>query len=314
MTRKRVSVLSLFSGMAGDAAAFALAGIPHRLVAVAEINPAACAVLAHKFPESPNLGDINQANWSSYRGKVDILTAGFPCQPYSTAGLRKGLDDPRECSPGLLRVIAEVLPSWLLLENVEAFANWNEGRALRGLLARLRRLGYRCDVRVINAIDVLPQNRRRLWILAYRGASGLEPSEVFAVAASGNGRDAPGKKEPVCIAAQTTQRPDIHHPRALPTLTASGSGVIKAGMRGSELDFLIVQEIKGHGTIVRRPTSLEIIRAQGFPDDWLNGVLWRNKPLSRTQIARLVGNAWPVVVPALILAAITKLGGWKRHS
>lgn len=181
------------------------------------------------------------------------------------------------------------------------------------MLARLRREGYRCEAKIIDAIDVLPQRRRRLWILAHRGVSGPSPSEVFAVAASGGGSTAPSEKEPACYAAATAQRPDIHHPVALGSLTASGSGVIKAGMRGSELDFLIVQDIDGHGTIVRRPTSLEIIRAQGFPDDWLDGVIWRDKPLSRTQIAKLIGNAWPVVVPALIFAAIGKLGGWKHR-
>jgi len=310
---KPINVLSLCSGMGSDVAAFELADVPHKLVAVAEIDPAACAVLAHKFHEARNLGDLNNINWSVFHDQeVNILTAGFPCQPHSTAGYRKGLDDPRECSASVLRAIAEVHPDWVLLENVPGFASSSDGRAYRRTLARLHREGYRCEAKIIDAIDVLPQRRRRLWILGHRGTSGPSPSEVFAVAASGGGRDAPRKEEPVHHAAATAQRPDIHHPLALPTLMASGSGVIKAGLRSTELGFLIVQDIAGHGTIVRRPTSLEIIRAQGFPDDWLDGVMWRNKPLSRTQIAKLVGNAWPVVVPALIFAAIGELGGWRQ--
>jgi site-specific DNA-cytosine methylase len=212
----------------------------------------------------------------------------------------------------VLRAIAEVHPDWVLLENVPGFASSSNGLAYRRSLARLRREGYRCEAKIIDAIDVLPQRRRRLWILGHRGTSGPSPAEVFAVAASGGGRDAPRKEEPVHHAAAIAQRSDIHHPLALPTLMASGSGVIKAGLRSTELGFLIVQDIEGHGTIVRRPTSLEIIRAQGFPDDWLEGVMWRNKPLSRTQTAKLVGNAWPVVVPALIFSAISKLKGWKH--
>ncbi|WP_338632234.1 DNA (cytosine-5-)-methyltransferase [Afipia carboxidovorans] len=310
--RTKVNVLSLCSGMGSDAAAFELADIPHKLVAVSEIDPAACAVLTHKFPETPNLGNLNHANWSALHDQeIDILTAGFPCQPHSAAGHRKGLDDPRECSAGVLRAIAKVHPDWVLLENVQGFVSSSGGRAYRRLLARLRRQGYDCEAKIIDAIDVLPQRRRRVWILGHRGTSGPSPAEVFAVAASGGRCDAPRKEEPVHHAAATAQRPDIHHPLALPTLMASGSGIIKAGLRSTELGFLIVQDIEGHGTIVRRATSLEIIRAQGFPDDWLEGVMWRNKPLSRTQTAKLVGNAWPVVIPALIFAAINKLRGWK---
>ena len=308
----KVNVLSLCSGMGPDTAAFELADIPHKLVAVAEIDPAACAVLTHKFPETPNLGDLNHANWSALHDQeIDILTAGFPCQPHSSAGHRKGLDDPRECSAGVLRAIAKVHPDWILLENVPGFVSSSGGRAYRRLLARLRRQGYDCEAKIIDAIDVLPQRRRRVWILGHRGTSGPSPAEVFAVAASGGRCAAPRKEEPVHHATPAAQRADIHHPLALPTLMASGSGVIKAGLRSTELGFLIVQDIEGHGTIVRRATSREIIRAQGFPDDWLEGVMWRNKPLSRTQTAKLVGNAWPVVIPALIFAAINKLRGWR---
>lgn len=305
-----VKALSLCSGMAGDVAAFELAGIPHELAGVAEIDPVACAVLAHKFPTTPNRGDLNSCDWSSFHGQIDILTAGFPCQPHSAAGHRKGLNDPRECSAGVLNAVAAVEPDWVLLENVPGFASSNGGRALRQLLARLRALGYRCDVKIIDAADVLPQRRRRLWVLCHRGSAEPAPADVFAFTASGSGRAAPRKAARVQDAARPSGRVDIHHPPRLGTLTASGSGVIKAGMRVSELDFLVVQTIRGHGRIVRRPTSLEIMRAQGFPDDWLDGVTSRGKALTRAQIARLVGNAWPVAVAALILAAIRQLDGW----
>lgn len=305
-----VKALSLCSGMAGDAAAFELAGIPHELTGVAEIDPVASAVLAYKFPTTPNLGDLNSCDWSSFHGQIDILTAGFPCQPHSASGLRKGLNDPRECSAGVLNAVAAVEPEWVLLENVPGFASSNGGRALRQLLTRLRGLGYRCDVTVIDAADILPQRRRRLWILGHRGGAGPAPSDVFALAAGGSGRAASRKPLRVQDAARPATRPDLHHPPRLGTLTASGSGIVKAGMRLSELDFLVVQTIRGHGRIVRRPTSLEIMRAQGFRDDWLHGVTWHGKLLTRAQIARLVGNAWPVPVAALILAAIRQLDGW----
>jgi len=71
---KPINVLSLCSGMGSDVAAFELADVPHKLVAVAEIDPAACAVLAHKFPEARNLGDLNNINWSVFHDQeVNIL-------------------------------------------------------------------------------------------------------------------------------------------------------------------------------------------------------------------------------------------------
>src|SRR5690606_9043547 len=78
----------------------------------------------------------------------------------------------------------------------------------------------------------------------------------------------------------------------------------KPGMTGADLHFLIVQDDPEAGLIVRRPTPLEALRAQGFPDDWLDGITVRGKTLSNAQIFRLAGNAWPVPVAAAILREV----------
>ena len=85
---------------------------------------------------------------------------------------------------------------------------------------------------------------------------------------------------------------------------ASGAGMNRPGMRGHELDFLVVQEFAGLGLVVRRPTPLEALRAQGFPDDWFDGVSVAGKALTDLQKYKLVGNSWPVPVTAAILAGI----------
>ena len=94
------------------------------------------------------------------------------------------------------------------------------------------------------------------------------------------------------------------YPPRLGTLVASGAGLSKPGMTGADMHFLIVQVDPEVGLIVRRPTPLEALRAQGFPDDWLDGITFKGRPLSNAQIFRLIGNAWPVPVAAAILAAI----------
>ena len=85
---------------------------------------------------------------------------------------------------------------------------------------------------------------------------------------------------------------------------ASGSGMNRAGLKGHELDFLVVQEFPGHGLVVRRPTPLEALRAQGFPDDWLDGVEYQGRPLTDLEKYQLVGNSWPVPVAGAILKEI----------
>lgn len=87
---------------------------------------------------------------------------------------------------------------------------------------------------------------------------------------------------------------------------ASGAGMNRAGLSGHELDFLVVQDFPGHGLVVRRPTPLEALRAQGFPDDWLDGLTFRGRPLRDIEKYRLVGNSWPVPVTASIITQIDR--------
>lgn len=298
-------VLSFCSGMGGDMAAFALAGIPHAAVACAEIDPVASAVLAHKFPHVPNLGDLKSfKDWSRFRGNVDVLTAGIPCQPHSSAGRRGGLRDPRDLTRVFLEAVEDVQPEWILVENVVGYKNSEGGRAYRLLTGQLRHLGYQIGDRVIDAARWLPQRRKRLWILGHRGNGGRAPSDLLDLAEMGRGRDPEGGTARLSARSGAAGGAPVHHPARLGTLTASGSGLLKPGMKGAELDFLVVQDLHGAGLIVRRPTPLEALRAQGFPDDWLDGVTVNGRPLSDAQRYKLAGNAWPVPVAASILGEI----------
>lgn len=300
--------LSFCTGMAGDKAAFELADIACETIAVAEISPLASAVLAQKFPTVPNLGDITNPDidWSAYHGKIDILTAGLPCQPHSIAGKRKGTSDSRDLTDPFCDIVDEVQPEWVLVENVEGYRTSEDGKAWRTLHRRLHAAGYVVAHRVIDAADFIPQRRKRLWILAHRGSAGVSPEEVLAHAAPGAAGSGDGEPEWQEAVAFPAGGASVLYPPRLGTLVASGSGLCKPGMTGADLHFLVVQVDPEAGLIVRRPTPLEAIRAQGFPDDWLDGITVKGKPLSYPRICQLVGNAWPVPVAAAILTQIQR--------
>jgi DNA (cytosine-5)-methyltransferase 1 len=109
--------VSLFSGIEAATLAWELLG--WECVAFAEVAPFPSAVLAERWPGVPNLGDITQVDWSAYRGSVDLIVGGSPCQSFSVAGLRRGLDDPRgNLALEFLRAVDAVHPRWVVWENV----------------------------------------------------------------------------------------------------------------------------------------------------------------------------------------------------
>ena len=125
--------ISLFSGI--EAASVAWEGLGWDPVAFAEIEPFPSAVLAERYPDVPNLGDVTRVDWSEYRGKADIVVGGSPCQSFSIAGLRKGLADPRgNLMLEFLRACEQVEPEWILWENVPGVLSSNGGRDFQTLL------------------------------------------------------------------------------------------------------------------------------------------------------------------------------------
>ena len=116
---------SLFSGIGG----FDLAAewIGWNNIFHCEWNPFGQRVLAHHFPNSKSYNDITKTDFSIHAGEIDVLTGGFPCQPYSSAGKRLGKADERHLFPEMLRAINEVKPTWVVGENVLGIVNWGGG-------------------------------------------------------------------------------------------------------------------------------------------------------------------------------------------
>ena len=128
-----------------------------------EIDPAACALLAHHHPDLPNVGDLTVADWDQVQ-PVDVLTGGWPCQPWSLAGQRKGAADERAIWPHVARAVRALRPRLVVLENVASIAPAGELARAAGDLAAL---GYVGSWRRVRASDVgAPHHRARIFICA----------------------------------------------------------------------------------------------------------------------------------------------------
>ena len=136
---KPLKYISLFSGI--EAATAAWHQLDWEPIAFAEIDPFPKAVLAHRYPGVPDLGDMTKVDWSKYNGTVDIVVGGSPCQAFSVAGLRKALDDPRgQLMLEYLRACHEINPEWIIWENVPGVLSADGGRAFGSLLASVAEL------------------------------------------------------------------------------------------------------------------------------------------------------------------------------
>ena len=130
-------------------------------------------VLKHHFPNAKQYGDIKEFNAATYAGRIDILTGGFPCQPYSTAGKRKGKEDERHLWPEMLRVIRECSPRWIVGENVRGLCSWNSGLVFEEVCADLEACGYSVQPFILPACAVnAPHRRDRVWFVAHSDNKG----------------------------------------------------------------------------------------------------------------------------------------------
>lgn len=162
---------SLFSGIGGFDLAAECVG--WRNVFNCEWEEFPKRVLKYHFPEAEQYDDIKQFDATDYLGRVDILSGGFPCQPFSVAGNRKGSEDERHLWPEMLRVIGECKPGWVVGENVRGLCNWSGGLVFETCCTDLETLGYSVQSFVIPACATgAPHRRDRVWIVAYSNDDG----------------------------------------------------------------------------------------------------------------------------------------------
>lgn len=162
--------VSLFSGIEAASCAWdPLGWVP---TAFSEIDPFCCAVLEERFPEVPNLGDVREVDWDGFKGagRPDIVVGGSPCQSFSYAGGREGLQGESRLMLEYIRAADEMRPRWLVWENVVGALTADGGEAFRQLLSSLDGLGYGLAWRVLDArFFGVPQRRRRLFLVGRLG-------------------------------------------------------------------------------------------------------------------------------------------------
>jgi DNA (cytosine-5)-methyltransferase 1 len=174
-THTQLACIHLCSGYGGFELGFKLAGIDARTVAHVERDTYAAATLVARMAEAtldqaPIWDDLTTFDGQAWRGKVDCITAGFPCQPFSAAGKQLGVEDDRWIWPAIKRIIFDVGPSFVFLENVPQLVRGG----LPFVLCDLAQLGFNAEWGLYSAAEVgAPHKRDRFWLLAHANSTGF---------------------------------------------------------------------------------------------------------------------------------------------
>ena len=331
--------ISVFSGI--EAATVAFDSLGWTPLAFSEIDPFCCAVLSYRFPDVPNLGDITKIDWRKYRGKCDLIVGGSPCQSFSVAGKREGLNGESALMFEYVRSIREVRPKWCIWENVPGALTVEHGQAFLQLLSELEKRGYCLAWRVLDAQYFgIPQRRRRIYVVGSLRNTGavdvlfepemlrgdIETGEETRETATRNARggaDLDRGKEPNIIALQVANTTangcgyndsgvsyTLDHTQANAVVLIcvgddNGRATITENVAGT-LKVGGSPSIVSDGCVVRRLMPIECERLQGFPDDWTS-VPYRGKQAADTPRYKALGNSFAVPVIKWIAERIERV-------
>lgn len=180
-----------------EAATVAWAPLGWEAAWFSEIEPFPCSVLAHHYPDVPNLGDMTRIqDHEVFRGAaIDLLAGGTPCQSFSVAGLRKGLADPRgNLALHFLALADAARPRWVVWENVPGVLSSNDGRDFGAFLGALGELGYGWAYRILDAQYFgVAQRRRRVFVVGHAGGAWQRAAAVLFERHSLSGDPAPSR-------------------------------------------------------------------------------------------------------------------------
>ena len=289
--------VDLFCGIGGFHLAASDLGI--ECVFACDIDEEARRAYEHNFKMTP-FGDIISIEVKDIPDH-DLLCGGFPCQPFSIIGNRRGFDDPRGgMFKHILRVLRAKRPEALLLENVRQLATMGRGEALKSIMKGISGLGYHVDARVLNALDFgLPQKRERLFIVGTRKDIDQFkwPNEKVPVGPLDKILEKNPDSRYFASGRIKRARRARHKPKVTPSIWHENKGgnissyPYSCALRASaSYNYLLVNG-------ERRLTPREMLRLQGFPDAF--------KIVSNdSQIRKQAGNAVPVPVVKAVLARL----------
>jgi DNA (cytosine-5)-methyltransferase 1 len=233
-------------------------------------------VLDYYFPEADSHVDICKTDFKKYEGNVDIITGGFPCQPFSMAGKRKGSEDERYLWHEMLRTIQEVKPKYVIAENVLGLTNIEDGLVFEQVWSDLEVAGYEVQPFVLPAASKgAPHQRDRIWIIAYRSGLRFNPgrSEQSLSGNSSNGNegnatDTKGIRRKDALAKRELGRQRLGFGDQPPTWDTFPSESPICGTNDGlprELDGITFskwrnQSIKGYGNAIVPQVALELFK------------------------------------------------------
>lgn len=289
--------IEICAGAGGQALGLEMAGFCH--VALVEYERDYCNALKHNRPEwNVICTDVKEFSGKPYRNKIDLFAGGVPCPPFSIAGKQLGSADERDLFPEALRLIEEISPRAIMLENVRGFLDPSFSEYRNSILKKIDELGYNVNIKLLNASDYgVPQLRPRVVIVGIRkdikGAFSYPietpektktVGETLADLMDENGWVGAGEwvKQASSIAptvvggSKKHGGPDLGPVRARKAWAALGVDGLGIANEAPQKDF------EG----MPRLTPRMIARIQGFPDSWSFG----NK---KTAACRMIGNAFP---------------------
>jgi len=206
MPQTKLKVLDLFSGIGGFSLGLESTGF-FETMAFVEKDEFCQKVLKKNFNNIPIEGDIRNVKGEKYR--ADVITGGFPCQPFSVAGKRKGTDDDRYLWDETIRVIRECKPKWFIGENVEGLVNIQDGMVLRQVQDDLEKEGFQVQCLIIPASGIGAwHQRKRIWIMGYSKHNGYTSTKIRKSSNQTNDNCKEGKHQAIKSKGTSTSRND----------------------------------------------------------------------------------------------------------
>lgn len=311
----KFKVFEAFAGYGGASFGFKKSNIPYEVIGYSEFDKHASEIFELNHPGIKNYGDITQINPDELPD-FNMFTGGFPCQPFSSAGLGKGeLDIRGTLFYDVIRICESKKPKHILLENVKGLTTRRHNETFEKILSELKRIGYNVHWKVLNTKDYgIPQNRERLWIYGYRGDLpinfNIEPDKIeLKVKFKDFLDDIPDEslylnesqierlveKHKVDFNVKETLCLDIYNKK----IRHDGISITITEPHHNSLR--VVEVPKNDKFIVRKLSKSEHFRLMGFEDGEFN---FGN--FSYQQICKRAGNGWDVNLVSILINHIIK--------
>lgn len=303
--------IEICAGAGGQALGLAMAGFAH--IALVEYEKEYCDTLKRNRPEwNVICDDVKNFSGVEYRGKVDLLAGGVPCPPFSVAGKQLGSEDERDLFPEALRLIDEIHPRAVMLENVRGFLDPVFKEYRDNILKRIENMGYRVQIKLLNANDYsVPQLRPRIVIVGIRdditgqftypephpeltrtvGETLFDLMKANGWKAAKKWADGANTIAPTIVGGSKKHGgPDLGPVRARKAWAQLGVNGLGVANEAPDPDFEGMPKL----------TPRMIARIQGFPDTWDFGK-------KKTAACRMIGNAFPPPVACAVGKEIKKV-------